>query len=76
MEGLAGFGGLRWDSPARCRPASAYASISRLLSLLPTTSSMVAAAARFEIKAAQSEEPRLRLREHGAKFSFGRGSKR
>lgn len=48
MEGLAGFGGLRWDSPAQCRPAPAYASISRLLSLLPTTSSMVAAAVRFE----------------------------
>lgn len=48
MEGLDDFGGMRWDSPAQCRPASAYASISRLLSLLPTTSSMVAAAARFE----------------------------
>lgn len=52
MEGLAGFGGLRRDGPAQCRPASAYASISRLLSLLPTTSSMVAAAARFEFGSA------------------------
>ena len=52
MERLAGFGGLRWDSPAQYRPASAYAFISCLLSLLPTTSSMVAAAARFEFGSA------------------------